>query len=53
MKYSVFIQNKFSLTVEAQNTGEALKIVGLKINNGEVVFDPNEPKNIRLEPVNE
>lgn len=53
MQYDVFIQDNFVLTIDAPNTGEALKIVGLKIKNNEINFDPNKPHNIRVEPKNE
>lgn len=52
MKYNVYIQNVLVSTVEASNTGDALKIIGSKINTQEIVFDPNKNKSIRIEPEN-
>jgi hypothetical protein len=49
MKYNVYIQDNFNSSIEASNTGDALRIIGLKINNQEIVFDESKSKSVRIE----
>lgn len=51
--YDVYIQENFVATIEANNTGEALKIVSEKIVNNEFTVDPNKPQNIKIKPKND
>jgi hypothetical protein len=53
MKYNVFIQNTLNCTIESDDTDDVLKILAQKIRDGEITFDPSNPKSIRIEPINE
>lgn len=52
-KYNVFIQNILTCAIEAKDTDDALRAIANKITEGEIVLDPEKPKEIRIEPINE
>jgi hypothetical protein len=49
MKYDIYIQDMFNSSIEASNTGDALRIIGIKINNQEILFDESKPKSVKVE----
>jgi hypothetical protein len=53
MIYNIYVQDQFAIKIEATNTGEALKMVGIKIDTGEIQYDPLKPKSIKVEPEHE
>lgn len=50
MTYDIYIQDDFVLSVEAQDTGNALGIVAEKIESGELSFDESKPHSIKVVP---
>lgn len=53
MKYKVFIQEQYVDTIEAENTGLALKLIGIKISHKEIDYDTSKPCSVKLEIANE
>lgn len=50
MKYNIYIQDILIGSIEADNTGDALKVVGSRIDSNEIIFDPSKKRSIRIEP---
>jgi hypothetical protein len=50
MTYNVYIQGNLVGTLEANDTDDALRLVGQKLGSGEYSQDPALPPSIKLEP---
>ena len=50
MQYDVYVQDKFYITLEADNVGSVLAQISIDIKNGKVEIDNNFSQNIRVEP---
>jgi hypothetical protein len=51
MEYKIYIQDKLVETISAANTGHALQIISKKIRDKEIVYNNDQPINLRIEPV--
>lgn len=50
MLYDVYIQDKFIITLEKNNTGDVISYISNQINSGEIQIDQTKDHNIRIEP---